>query len=99
MSKPIIPEMIDFGSEFPETPAIKEIPKIPIEKYSTEVKFATNFVISDAQSKSKTAENNPPNTDEKRDKSCKYQYIHERRKGILNYMDIYSLEFYLRIIN
>ena len=72
MKRPIIPEMILLGSEFPETPAISEIPRIPIEKYSTDVKFDTSLVINEAHTRSRIADSRPPHTEAKRDVSSAF---------------------------
>lgn len=58
-----MPEIRLLGRLLPDTPAIRLMPMMPSEKYSTEVKFATSLVIREAQSSSNTAENRPPNTE------------------------------------
>ena len=63
ISRPIMPEIRLLGRLLPDTPAIRLMPMMPSEKYSTEVKFATSLVIREAQSSSNTAENRPPNTE------------------------------------
>ena len=72
ISRPIMPEMRLLGRLLPDTPAIRLMPMIPREKYSTEVKFATSLVMREAQSSSRTAENRPPNTEANREASSAF---------------------------
>ncbi len=69
MSIPKRPDMIPLGREFPETPARSEIPRIAIEKYSTEVNFETKAAIGAASTRSKRAPMMPPKEEAKREVS------------------------------
>ena len=69
ISRPMEPEIRDLGRELPETPAIREMPRIPMEKYSTEVKLWVSLVMKEAQHSSRTAENRPPKVEANREVS------------------------------
>ena len=69
---PSRPDIIPFGRLSPLTPAIKEIPRIAIEKYSTDANLDTSLVMKEAQTNSRIAENRPPNTDANSDVSSAF---------------------------
>ena len=63
------PDIIPFGRLSPLTPAIREIPRIAMEKYSTEANLETSFVIKEAQTRRSRAEKRPPKVDANREVS------------------------------
>ena len=69
---PRSPDKIPFARLSPLTPAIREIPRIAMEKYSTEANLETRCVIKDAHKSSRMAENRPPKVEANREVSSAF---------------------------
>ena len=69
MKMPSRPDSTPLGRLSPLTPAIREMPRIAMEKYSTDAKLDTSLVMKDAHTSSRIADISPPKVEANREVS------------------------------